>query len=89
MDARVAEVDSAMSDEQWWADNAPLLSLVLYQDAYPLAARVGSAAGAAQASAHDPEHAHRFALERLLDRLAVLIDGKPLTSSDSGRPSDP
>lgn len=76
VDARAAQVDSAMSDEQWWAAHAPLLSQVLDENAYPLAVRVGSAAGAAQASAHDPEHAYRFGLQRLLDGLAVLIDGK-------------
>ncbi len=74
VDAQAAQLDSAMSDAQWWAANAPLLSQVLDQDAYPLAVRVGSAAGAAHGSAHDPEHAYRFGLERLLDGLAALID---------------
>lgn len=74
VDARVAQVDSAMSDEQWWAANAALLSQVLDEEAYPLAVRVGSAAGAAKGSAHDPEHAYRFGLKRLLDGLALLID---------------
>ncbi|MEP6462174.1 MAG: TetR/AcrR family transcriptional regulator [Frankiaceae bacterium] len=73
-DARATRVESAMSDEQWWAANAPLLSQVLDADTYPLAVRVGSAAGAAQGSAHDPEHAYRFGLQRLLDGLAALID---------------
>lgn len=76
VDARVAQVDSALSDEQWWAANAPLLNQILDEDAYPIAVRVGSAAGAAQASAHDPEQAYRFGLQRLLDGLAVLIDGQ-------------
>ena len=53
-----------------------LLSRVLDEDAYPLAVRVGSAAGAAQGSAHDPDHAYRFGLQRLLDGLAALIDGR-------------
>jgi AcrR family transcriptional regulator len=73
-DARAAQVDSAMSDAQWWAANAPLLARVLDEDAYPLAVRVGSAAGAAHGSAHDPDHAYRFGLERLLDGLAALVD---------------
>lgn len=77
-DARAARLDSAMTDEQWWAANAPLLARVLDETAYPLAVRVGSAAGAAQGSAHDPEHAYRFGLQRVLDGLAVLIeDGRP------------
>lgn len=73
VDARAAQVDSAMTDEQWWTANASLLNQVLDQDAYPLAVRVGSAAGAAQSSAHDPEHSYHFGLQRLLDGLFVLI----------------
>ena len=77
VDARAAQVDSAMSDEQWWAANAGLLSQILDEEAFPLAVRVGSAAGAAHGSAHDPEHAYHFGLQRLLDGLAALIDGRP------------
>lgn len=54
-----------MTDERWWAANAGLFTQVLDEDAYPLAVRVGSAAGAAQGSANDPEHAYRFGLQRL------------------------
>lgn len=73
-DTRAAQLDSTMNDEQWWAANAPLLNQVLDEDAYPLAVRVGTAAGAAQGSAHDPDRAYRYGLERLLDGLAALID---------------
>jgi hypothetical protein len=37
---------------------------------YPIAARVGAAAGAA----YDPDHAYTFGLQRVLDGLGVLID---------------
>ncbi|PZS21494.1 MAG: TetR family transcriptional regulator [Pseudonocardiales bacterium] len=74
-DARAAQAHSAMDDEQWWAANAPLLARVLDERAYPLATRVGSAAGAAHRSAHDPDHAYHFGLQRVLDGLAALIDG--------------
>jgi AcrR family transcriptional regulator len=74
-DARAAQLASAMDDQQWWAANAPLLSRILDERAYPLAARVGSAAGAAHGSAHDPDHAYRFGLDRVLDGLAAIIDG--------------
>ena len=73
-DARAAQMDSAMSDQAWWAANAPLLARVLDQHAYPLATRVGTAAGIAHGSAHDPDHAYDFGLDRLLDGLAALID---------------
>ncbi len=62
--------------EQWWAGNAPLLAQVFDRQAYPLATRVGSAAGAAHGSAHDPDHAYRFGLQRVLDGLAALIDNR-------------
>jgi AcrR family transcriptional regulator len=73
-DARAAVADSAMTDEQWWAANAPLLSRVLDPRVYPLATRVGSAAGAAHGTAYEPGHAYEFGLARLLDGLAVLIE---------------
>ncbi|MGA9312756.1 MAG: TetR/AcrR family transcriptional regulator [Pseudonocardiaceae bacterium] len=76
-DARAAQAGSAMDDEQWWASNAPLLARVLDERAYPLATRVGTAAGAAHHSAHDPAHAYRFGLQRVLDGLASLIDNRP------------
>ena len=75
-DARAARADTALNDEQWWAANAPLLERVLDPDAYPLATRVGTAAGAAQGSAHDPGHAYRFGLQRVLDGLAALVEGR-------------
>jgi len=72
-DARAARQDSAMNDQQWWDANAPLLARVFDENAYPIAARVGSAAGAAHGSAHDPDHAYAFGLDRVLDALEVLI----------------
>ncbi|WNV90415.1 TetR/AcrR family transcriptional regulator [Umezawaea sp. Da 62-37] len=73
-DAGAAVRESAMTDEQWWAVNAPLLERVLDPEAYPLASRVGSAAGAAHGTAYDPGHAYGFGLERLLDGLAALVE---------------
>ncbi|MEA2188131.1 MAG: hypothetical protein QOK16_3142 [Solirubrobacteraceae bacterium] len=75
-DAISARHESAMDDEQWWAANAPLLARVLDPRTYPLATRVGTAAGAAHGSAHDPDHAYEFGLQRVLDGLAALIDGR-------------
>ncbi|PRY34236.1 TetR/AcrR family transcriptional regulator [Umezawaea tangerina] len=73
-DARAAVSESAMTDEQWWAVNAPLLERALDPGAYPLASRVGSAAGAAHGTAYDPAFAYEFGLARLLDGLAVLVE---------------
>ncbi|MET9959555.1 TetR/AcrR family transcriptional regulator [Streptomyces sp. NPDC006326] len=76
-DTRAAQHDSAMNDQQWWELNAPLLSRVLDENAYPTAVRVGAAAGAAHGSAYDPGHAYAFGLQRVLDAFAALIDRGP------------
>lgn len=73
MEARRSRLDSAMSDNQWWASNAPLLARVFDPGRFPTAARVGAAAGAAHGAAYSPEHMYTFGLERVLDGLAALI----------------
>jgi AcrR family transcriptional regulator len=73
-EARAGTRDGAMRDAQWWTRNAPLLAARVDEHTYPIAARVGSAAGAAHGAAFSPEHAYRFGLERLLDGLAALIE---------------
>ena len=73
-DAHAAHHDSAMNDEEWWATSGPLLARVLDETAYPIAARVGSAAGAAHGSAYSPGHAYTFGLERVLAGLSQLIE---------------
>lgn len=73
-DARAMRRESEMSDEQWWAANAPLLSRVLDARMYPTATRVGAAAGSAHGAAYSPDHAYDFGLQRVLDGLGVLID---------------
>jgi len=75
-DARATQDDSGMDDEQWWAANAPLLAQILDNHAYPTAARVGSAAGAAQRGAYNAAHAFEFGWARILDGLGALIDGR-------------
>ncbi|MFD5538113.1 TetR/AcrR family transcriptional regulator C-terminal domain-containing protein [Streptomyces sp. NPDC127079] len=75
-EARAARRDSAMDEEQWWAANAPLLERVLDPRAYPTAARVGTAAGSAHGAAYSPAHAWEFGLGRVLDGLAVLVEGR-------------
>ena len=73
-DARALQHDTAMDDNAWWATSGPLLARVLDATAYPIAARVGSAAGAAHGSAYSPGHAYTFGLERVLAGLSQLID---------------
>jgi AcrR family transcriptional regulator len=66
--------DAPGTDAEWWATAGPLLARVVDPERYPLASRVGSAAGAAQGGAYDAQRAYAFGLERVLDGLAALID---------------
>ena len=75
-DAQAARRDTAMDDEQWWSASGPLLQRVLDPRAYPLAVRVGTAAGTAHRAAYNSEHAYDFGLQTILDGLAALI-GNP------------
>jgi AcrR family transcriptional regulator len=84
-DARAAQRESAQDDQQWWEANAPLFARVFDERAYPTAARVGAAAGAAHGSAYDPDHAYAFGLRRVLDAFAVLIEER---RPGDGRPDD-
>jgi AcrR family transcriptional regulator len=72
-DARAAHPESAADDERWWAAHAPLLRKVLDPAAYPLAARVGTAAGTAHRAAYNPRHAYDFGLRTILGGLSALI----------------
>jgi hypothetical protein len=71
-----------MDDEQWWATHAPLLRKVLDPAAYPLAVRVGTAAGTAHRAAYSAQYAYGFGLQTIISGLAPLIsadrsDGVP------------
>ena len=74
--AGAAQRASGQTDEEWWEANGPLLARVLDPEAYPTAARVGTAAGAAQGGAYSPERAWQFGLERVLDGLGALIESR-------------
>lgn len=73
-EAQAATHESDMNDEQWWHANAPLLTRVMDETAYPTAARVGAATGSAHGTAYSPDHSYHFGLQRVLDGLGALID---------------
>lgn len=73
-DSAEQAIDSAMTDQQWWAANEPLLSRVFDPATYPLAARIGAASAEANGGSYVPEHAYEFGLARTLDALAALIE---------------
>jgi len=74
LDASRAAAGPDGDDARWWARVGPLLARVLDESRYALASRVGTAAGQAHGSAHNPDHAYHFGLARLLDGLAPLIE---------------
>ncbi len=76
VEAAQAEQHTGMTDAQWWEAHAPLLEKVFDANRHPLAARVGSAAGAAYGAASDPAHAFEFGLQRVLDGIAVFIEAR-------------
>ncbi|GIF78234.1 TetR/AcrR family transcriptional regulator [Asanoa siamensis] len=63
---------SGMTDDAWWAVQAPLLEKVFDPVRFPLAARIGAAAGEAYGLI-DTDHAFEFGLQRLLDGIAAFI----------------
>ncbi|WP_227979447.1 TetR/AcrR family transcriptional regulator C-terminal domain-containing protein [Nocardia spumae] len=72
---------TGLSDHEWWERAAPVLEQVFDPRRYPLAARVGTAAGGAHDSAYSADHAWNFGLARVLDGLAVLIE-PPVTDPE-------
>lgn len=73
LDARAIQLETAMTDAEWWAAHEPLLAQVLDASAYPLASRVGSAAGEVYGGAYSASYAYDFGLRRVLDGIAALL----------------
>ena len=70
---RAAEKESGATDLEWWEANAgPLGEFTAHRD-YPLAGRVGQAAGEAYQAGTDPGRELAFGLERILDGIEVHI----------------
>jgi AcrR family transcriptional regulator len=72
-DVRLAERHSGMTELEWWEANHELLGELMVGREYPLAGRVGQAAGEAYQAAQDPERQFRFALARVVDGLLVHL----------------
>ncbi|MCE7081112.1 TetR/AcrR family transcriptional regulator [Streptomyces sp. ST2-7A] len=76
VEAELAERDTGMTDDQWWQAHGPLLSSLMDATAFPLAAAVGEAVGAAQGQAYDATHNFEFGLQRILDGIAVMVTAR-------------
>ncbi|MGF6882925.1 AcrR family transcriptional regulator [Nocardia sp. GAS34] len=66
--ARSAE---EMSDAQWWEVYGPVLTEVVPAEEFPLAMRVGAAAGEAYQAPGNPDIAFAYGLDRLLDGIQI------------------
>lgn len=72
-DALSAAADSRTDDRAWWETVSPELAAVMAPSRFPLAARVGTAAGQAHGAAYDAHHAFAFGLPVVLDGLDALV----------------
>lgn len=64
---------TGVTDEQWWRARAPSLERVFDTRRFPVAARVGAAAGEAHRGAYDAAHAFEFGLQRVLDGIETFV----------------
>lgn len=71
---------SGQTDLEWWVATAPLLETVMSGQHFPVAGRVGQAAGMAHQSVSNPEHALSFGLDRILDGVEALISHRQSAS---------
>lgn len=70
---RHAERETGMTDAVWWEANYEALGEVMAGREYPLAGRVGTAAGEAYQAASDPRRELDFGLARIIDGLVAHL----------------
>lgn len=73
VEAAQAESQTGMTDQQWWDAHAPFFGVIADTSRFPVASRVGQAAGETHQSAYNAGHAFEFGLERVLDGIEVLV----------------
>jgi AcrR family transcriptional regulator len=73
VEAAQAKARTGVSDDEWWAANAPLLAQVIDAGRFPIASRVGSAAGEEYGAPYSPDYAFTFGLERVLDGIEAFV----------------
>lgn len=64
-----AERRSGLTELDWWNANADALVALMGDREFPLASRIGQAAGELYQAASDPDRQFRFALDRVIDGL--------------------
>ena len=73
-EVRLAERESGTSELEWWESNAETLGDLMAHRDYPIAGRVGSAAGEAYQAASDPARALEFGLARIIDGILAHLE---------------
>jgi AcrR family transcriptional regulator len=73
VEAERAERRTGITDSQWWRMAGPELAEVFDPERFPVADRVGRAAGEAHQAAYDLELEYVFGLDRLIEGLAALV----------------
>jgi AcrR family transcriptional regulator len=68
-----AERESGMTEVEWWEANAETLGELMAHRAYPIAGRVGTAAGEAYQAARDPGRELEFGLARIIDGVLAYL----------------
>jgi AcrR family transcriptional regulator len=68
--------DTGMTDSEWWVTQAPLLAKLIDPLHFPIATRVGTAAGEEFQASANPQYLFTFGLERILAGVAELIAAK-------------
>lgn len=67
---------------QWWEREGAKLAVLGIEARFPLASRVGAAAGEAQGAARDADYAYRFGLDLILDGIAARLDSPDSPTTD-------
>jgi AcrR family transcriptional regulator len=83
LEATLVEQRTGLTDDEWWAAQAPLLERVIEPDRFPVASRVGTAASEAYRGLWDPDHTFEFGLERVLDGIEALVEARRAGGSRS------
>lgn len=77
-----ARSESGMTDLEWWEINSPVLERFVSAEDYPIASRVGQAAGQEYNAVTDPEGAFAFALDRMIDGLELSLSLRQKPADD-------
>jgi AcrR family transcriptional regulator len=73
--------------DQWWAREGAALQRIDIANRFPVASRVGQAAGAHHGAAGDTSFAYAFGLDRLVAGVTALIESNASNSSSRSGPS--